>query len=193
MCSSDLLRWKCKTGRPFRGVELRVVDEGGVEVPSDDCTVGEIRVRGVTVTPGYWQDDAATRAAFDGDGFLCTGDLATRDAHGYVSIVDRKKDVIKTGGEAVYSTEVENVLYQHAAVLECAVFGVPDAVWGEAVTAAVVLRKGAAADAAELIAHCKQHIAGYKAPRAVRFLAALPKTGSGKIQKRLLRDNPSPT
>ena len=167
---------------------FRSVREDGTPVATDDREVGEIRVRGRTVTKGYWQNADATAAAFDADGFLCTGDLATIDARGYVNIVDRKKDVIKTGGEAVYSTEVENVLYRHPAILECAVFGVPDAVWGEQVTAAIVLRSGAQATAEELIAFCRGQIAHYKAPRAVRFLAALPKTGSGKIQKRALRD-----
>ncbi|MBL8753156.1 MAG: long-chain-fatty-acid--CoA ligase [Planctomycetes bacterium] len=183
------LPWKCKTGRPFHGVSLRVVDDAGRPVPNDGKAVGEIRVQGPTVTPGYWQNHEATAAAFDRDGYLCTGDLATIDAHGYVDIVDRKKDVIKTGGEAVYSVEVENVLYAHPAVLECAVFGLPDAHWGERVTAAVVLRPGTAATAAELIAFCKDRIAHYKAPKDVRFLDALPRTGSGKITKKVLRDS----
>lgn len=181
------LHWKCKTGRPFLGVELQVVDDAGRPVAADARTVGEIRVRGMTVTPGYWKNPEATAAAFDAEGFLRTGDLATIDEHGYVDIVDRKKDVIKTGGEAVYSVEVENVLYAHDAVLECAVFGMPDPLWGERVTAAVVLRPAATATAAELIAFCRARIAHYKAPKDVRFLAALPRTGSGKIQKRTLR------
>lgn len=184
----ERLRWQCKTGRPFLGVELRVVDERGQPVPADGRSVGEIRVRGATVTPGYWQDPAATAAAFDADGFLRTGDLATLDAHGYVDIVDRAKDVIKTGAETVFSIEVENVLYTHAAVLEYAVFGVPHPLWGERVTAAVVLRPGAAATEAELIAFCRDRIAHYKAPKQVRFLDALPRTGSGKITKKALRD-----
>ena len=181
------LRWKCKTGRPFLGIELKVTDEAGVEVAADATAVGEIRVRGATVTPGYWHDPEATAAAFDADGFLMTGDLATIDEYGYVDIVDRKKDVIKTGGELVYSVEVENVLYAHPAVLECAVFGVADERWGERVTAAVVLRPAAAATADELIAFCRERIAHFKAPKDVRFLDALPRTGSGKITKRALR------
>ncbi|MBK8099102.1 MAG: AMP-binding protein [Planctomycetes bacterium] len=187
---NEQLRMKCRTGRPFAGVDLRVVDDAGVPVPADDRTVGEIRVRGATVTPGYWQDPAATAAAFDRDGFLCTGDLATLDRFGYVNIVDRKKDVIKTGGEAVYSTEVENVLMTHPAVLECAVYGTPEPTWGELVSAAIVLRPGAKATAEAIIAFCRDQIAHYKAPRRIHFLATLPKTGSGKIQKRLLRDTP---
>ncbi|MEO6594559.1 MAG: AMP-binding protein [Planctomycetota bacterium] len=182
------LRWKCKTGRPFAGIELKVVDEYGVLVPADERSVGEIRVRGATVTPGYWQNPEATAAAFDIDGYLCTGDLATIDAHGYVDIVDRMKDVIKTGGESVYSVEVENVLYAHPAVLECAVFGMPDPTWGERVTAAVVLRPSENTAASELIAFCRDRMTHFKAPKDVRFLTTLPRTGSGKVQKRVLRD-----
>ncbi|MBL8725452.1 MAG: AMP-binding protein [Planctomycetes bacterium] len=184
------LLWKCKTGRAFDGVQLEVVDDAGRPVPPDGRTVGEIRVKGRTVTPGYWQNPEATAAAFDGEGFLRTGDLATIDAHGYVDIVDRKKDVIKTGGEAVYSVEVEHVLYSHPAVLECAVFGRPDPLWGERVVAAVVLRPGAAATAAELVAFVRERIAHYKAPKQVQFLPALPRTGSGKITKKALRELP---
>ena len=182
------LRWKCKTGRPFRGVELKVCDPDGVAVPDDGASVGEIRVRGATVTPGYWRDDEATSAAFDDEGYLMTGDLATRDEHGFVDIVDRKKDVIKTGAESVYSVEVENALYEHPAVLECAVFGRPDDTWGERVVAAVVLRAAERAEAAELISFCRRRIAGYKTPKEIVFLDALPRTGSGKIYKRGLRD-----
>ena len=188
--AEEQLQWKCKTGRPFHGVTLQVVDENGTPVSPDGQSVGEIRVRGATVTPGYWQNPEATAAAFDRDGFLRTGDLATIDAHGYVDIVDRKKDVIKTGGEAVYSIEVENVLYAHPAVLECAVFGMPDPTWGERVTAAIVLRPGSEATAGALIAFCRERIAHYKAPKDVRFLDGLPRTGSGKITKRVLRDGP---
>lgn len=186
--AAERLRMQCKTGRPFAGVELKVVGDDGQPVAADERTVGEIRVRGATVTPGYWQNAEATAAAFDAQGFLCTGDLATIDRHGFVDIVDRKKDVIKTGGEAVYSIEVENVLYAHPAVLECAVFGAPDPVWGERVVAAVVLRPGHATAAGELVAFVRSRIAGYKAPKEVRFLDALPRTGSGKITKRALRD-----
>ena len=182
------LHYKCKTGRPFHGVELKVVDEHGAPIANDAAEVGEIRVRGETVTPGYWHDDEATAAAFDADGFLMTGDLATIDARGFVDIVDRKKDVIKTGAETVYSVEVEHVLYEHPAVLECAVFGKPDEKWGERVVAAIVLRTDHSTSAAELIAWCRQRIAGYKTPKEVVFHAELPRTGSGKIQKRALRD-----
>lgn len=178
----------CRAGRPFAGVELRVVGDDGRAVPADDRAVGEIRVRGATVTRGYWRDAAATAAAFDAEGFLCTGDLATVDAQGSVRIVGRRNDVIRTGGESVHPTEVEDVLQRHHAVLECAVYGQPDPLWGELVAAAVALRPGAAADEAELVAHCRAHIAGYKVPRRVRFVAELPKTGSGKIRRQALRE-----
>lgn len=180
-------RYRARTGKPFVTVELRVVGDDGRDVPADDRSVGEIRVRGDSVTPGYWQDEEATAAAFE-DGWLKTGDLAVVEPEGYLQIVDRIKDVIITGGENVYSTEVENVLYEHPDVVEAAVFGVPDERWGEAVNAAVVLAPGAAPDASALIALCKERLARFKAPKRVWFLPELPKTGSGKITKEALRD-----
>jgi acyl-CoA synthetase (AMP-forming)/AMP-acid ligase II len=181
------LKYKSKTGRPAIGVDLKVVDEQGMPIAADEQQVGEIWVRGDTVTPGYWNRPEETAHAF-ADGWLRTGDLATLDAEGYVNIVDRKKDMIVTGGENVYSTEVENVLYMHPKILEAAVFGVPDERWGEAVNAAVVLKAGETATADEIIAFCKEHQAAYKAPKAITFLDELPKTGSGKIYKKGLRD-----
>jgi len=186
---TELLRLRARTGRPFGEVELEVVDENGRRVPPDDRTVGEIRVRGATVTPGYWNRPEETAAAIR-DGWLYTGDLAVIDAHGLVNIVDRKKDMILCGGENVYSTEVENALYEHPAVLEAAVFGTPDETWGERVNAAVVLREGRDASARELIDFCRARIAAYKAPRAIEFLPELPKTGTGKISKLALRTRP---
>ncbi|HEY7681773.1 MAG TPA: long-chain-fatty-acid--CoA ligase [Gemmatimonadales bacterium] len=180
------LGYRAKTGRPFLAVELRVVDDGGREVAADERQVGEVQVRGETVTPGYWNRPDATAEAFTADGWLRTGDLAVIDDEGYVTIVDRKKDVIITGGEKVYSTEVEFVLYQHAAVLEAAVYGTPDPVWGEIVTAAVVARPGMLLSEEELVTFCRPRLAAFKLPRRVRFLPELPKTGSGKILKRAL-------
>jgi len=182
----DQLRYRAKTGRPFLAVELRVVDEAGIPVPADELAVGEIQVRGETVTPGYWRRPEATADAFTPDGWLRTGDLAVIDADGFVTIVDRKKDMIISGGEKVYSTEVEHVLYQHAAVLEAAVYGTPDQVWGEVVSAAVVVRPGMTVSEEELVAFCRPRLAAFKLPRRVGFLAELPKTGSGKILKRQL-------
>ena len=181
------LKYKSKTGRPFIGVDLKVVDDNGVPIAADGQQVGEIWVQGDSITPGYWNLAEETANAFS-DGWLRTGDLATLDSEGYVNIVDRIKDMIVTGGENVYSTEVENVLYMHPKIFEAAVFGVPDEKWGEAVNAAIVLKEGETATQEEIIAFCKEYQAAYKAPKAIVFLDELPKTGSGKIYKKGLRD-----
>jgi acyl-CoA synthetase (AMP-forming)/AMP-acid ligase II len=179
--------FKAKTGRPFMGVLLKVVRDDGSEVASDEKEVGEIIVKGDIVTRGYWNRPDETQKAIR-DGWLHTGDMAVIDPEGYVNIVDRKKDMIITGGENVYSVEVENNLYTHPAVLEAAVIGVPDAKWGEAVKAFVVLKPGKNATEDEIIKHCKERIARYKAPKSVEFISELPKTGSGKIFKKGLKD-----
>ena len=186
LAPDEVLRLRARTGRPFGGIELEVVDEHGARVPADDRSVGEIRVRGATVTRGYWNRPDETARALR-EGWLYTGDLAVLDAHGLVNIVDRKKDMILTGGENVYTTEVENALYEHPSVLEAAVFGRPDPLWGESVHAAVVLRAGVTLTAEELRSFCRARIAGYKVPRAIEFLDELPKTGTGKISKHRLR------
>ena len=181
------LAFRCRTGRPMPGVALRVVDDAGQLVPCDDAAVGEIQVCGPTVTPGYFEDAAATEQAFTDDGWFRTGDLATIDADGSVRIVDRKKDVILTGGETVYSIEVENALYAHPAVWAAAVFGLPDPKWGEAVTAAVVLDGDVdAAWEAALREHCVARLTKYKCPKEYHRVEELPKGGSGKVQKRVL-------
>jgi fatty-acyl-CoA synthase len=181
------LDFKASTGREFINVSLKVVDSAGNEVVRDNRQVGEIIVKGDTVTPGYWDLPEETAKAFK-DGWLYTEDLAVVNEEEYVTIVDRKKDMILTGGENVYSTEVENVLYTHPAVLEAAVIGVPDAKWGEAVKACVVLKPGKAATQEEIMAFCKVNLAHYKAPKSVAFLNALPRTGSGKIYKKGLKE-----
>lgn len=178
---------RAMTGRPFRTVSLRVVRDDGTPVAQDAREVGEIQVRGPTVTPGYWRNEAATRAAFTDDGFLRTGDLAVQDSLGWIQIVDRRKDVIITGGEKVYTTEVEAALATHEALAECAVFGLPSERWGEEVTAAVVLKRAGAATAEDLMAHCRALLSAWKVPKRVVFLEALPRTGSGKISKQMLR------
>ena len=187
LAPEKLLQVRSRTGRAFMGVELKVVREDGTPVAKDDREVGEIIARGPIVTPGYWKKTAETQAAIRA-GWLYTGDLAVIDSNGYLNIVDRKKDMIITGGENVYSTEVEYVLYEHPAVLECAVFGVPDETWGESVTAAVVLKSNKQVLSEHLIQFVKERIAHFKAPRKIEFLDCLPKTGSGKIQKKVLRD-----
>jgi fatty-acyl-CoA synthase len=183
----EQLKIKSKTGREFITIQLKVVREDGTEVARDEREVGEIIVKGETVTPGYWRLPEETEQAIK-DGWLYTGDLAVMDEEGYVTIVDRKKDMILTGGENVYSTEVENVLYMHPAILEAAVVGAPDEKWGEMVKAIVVLKEGMEATEEEIIGFCKEKLARYKAPKSVEFYPALPKTGSGKIAKRELRE-----
>ncbi len=180
------IRLRSRTGREMMGVMLKVIREDGREVRWNDKEVGEVVVRGPTVTPGYWNLPEETKKAFK-DGWFCTGDLATVNEEGYINIVDRKKDMIITGGENVYSTEVENVIYMHPGVYEVAVIGVPDEIWGEAVRAVVVPKPGAKLTEQEIIDFCKKHLAGYKVPKKVDFVKELPKTGSGKIAKRIIR------
>jgi len=172
-------------GRPIFNSQVRLLDDDGREVPTGE--VGEICVRGPLVMKGYWNKPEETARAFV-DGWLATGDLAVVDAEGYVTIVDRAKDMILSGGENVYSTEVEHALASHPAVLECAAYGVPDERLGECVRAAVVLRPARAATQEELVEWVKARLARYKAPKAIDFLEALPRTGSGKIQKSALRE-----
>ena len=144
--------------------------------------------RGANIMRGYWNNPADTASAFR-DGWFRTGDIGYQDSDGYFYILDRLKDMIVTGGENVYSGEVEAVIYAHPAVREAAVFGIPDPKWGELVMACVVLKPGTALTADELVAHCRQSLATYKIPRRVEFLdTELPKSGSGKILKRVLRD-----
>ena len=187
LSNEDQLRFKSKTGREFIGVELKVVNDQGKEVKKDEKEVGEIIVKGDIVTKGYWKLPEETKKSIK-DGWLYTGDMAVIDEEGYVTIVDRKKDMILTGGENVYSTEVENVLYMHPAILECAVVGVPDQKWGEAVKGIVVLKSGQKATEQDIIQFCKERMTHYKAPKSIDFIEALPRTGSGKIHKKGLRD-----
>ena len=173
-------------GRTCPGVDLRVVDGSGREV--DAGQPGELVARGANIMCGYWNNPEENVDVFR-DGMFRTGDIGYQDADGYFYILDRSKDMIVTGGENVYSGEVEAVIYAHPAVREAAVFGIPDALWGELVIACVVLKPGQALSADELIAHCRLSLANYKTPRRVEFLETeLPKSGSGKILKRSLRE-----
>jgi fatty-acyl-CoA synthase len=156
------------------------------EVPADGSTMGEIMFRGNIVMSGYLKNPAATAQAFAG-GWFHTGDLAVLESDRYVKIRDRSKDVIISGGENISSLEVEDALYRHPAVMACAVVARPDPKWGETPVAYVELRVGAAVEAAELVAHCKTLLAGYKVPREIRF-EPIPKTSTGKIQKFQLRE-----
>ncbi len=172
-------------GRPVLHVSTRVVDDAMDDVAPGE--VGEVVHRSPHLMTGYWRDPEKTAAAFAG-GWFHSGDLATIDAEGYITIVDRKKDMIKTGGENVSSREVEEAIYLHPGVAETAVIGTPDPVWVEAVTAVVVPRDGHALDEAGLIAHCKARLSGFKVPKRVVVMETLPRNASGKILKRELRD-----
>ena len=174
------------TGYAIPGVELRVVDESDRDVPRDGQSMGEIVTRTDGVMEGYWQQPEATGEALHG-GWFHTGDMATWNEDGYLLIVDRKKDIIVSGGENVSSLEVEKVLLSHPAVLEVAVLPVPHLTWGEVPKALVVLKANAQADEIELIEHCRSRLAHYKCPRSVEFLECLPRTGTGKVLKRDLR------
>jgi len=172
-------------GRPTLAVEVRIVDGEGREVPRG-C-VGEIAVRGPNMMHGYWEKPEETAAVLRGDGWLLTGDGATMDDNGFLYIVDRVKDMIVTGGENVFSAEVENAVASHPDVAMCAVIGIPSEQWGEEVHAVVVVKPGCQPTEAMLIAHCKQRIAGYKCPKRIEFRDTLPLSGAGKVIKTELR------
>lgn len=172
-------------GRCYFETDLRVVNEAFEDVAPGE--VGEIVVKGPDVMQGYWRAPALTAEVMR-DGYYLTGDLATVDAQGYVFIVDRKKEMIITGGFNVYPSEVEQVIYGFPEVFEVAVVGVPDSQWGEAVRAVVVLKPGAQLEAAELIERCGRALAGFKKPRGVDFVSELPKNPNGKVVRRLVRE-----
>jgi len=173
------------TGRPTPHVEIEIRDDAGTPLGPD--REGEICLRGPKITSGYWKDPETTRASFFGDWFR-TGDVGYLDADGFLYVTDRKKDMIISGGENIASSEVERVIYQLPQVSEAAVIGVPDATWGERPIAVVVLRDGAALDFATLDAHCRAHLAGFKTPKALHVRSSLPRNPSGKVLKRVLRE-----
>jgi fatty-acyl-CoA synthase len=172
-------------GRPVLHVSSRVVDDEMNDIAPGE--VGEVVHRSPHLMVGYWNDPDKTAAAFEG-GWFHSGDLATIDEEGYITIVDRKKDMIKSGGENVSSREVEEAIYLHPAVAETAVIGTPDPLWVEAVTAIVVPRAGQTIDEEGLIAHCRKHLSGFKVPKRVVVVESLPRNASGKILKRELRE-----
>ncbi len=176
-------------GRPLPGVELRIVDAAGQPLPAGE--IGEIATRSLANMTGYYNLPTATAETIEGDGWLHTGDAGYLDADGYLFLKDRIKDMIISGGENVYPTEVENAIYGHPDVAEVAVIGVPDAKWGESVKAIVVPKPGTKPDAADIIAWARARIAAYKSPKSVEFVAALPRNASGKILRRELREHHS--
>ena len=180
----DQLRKPGSCGRPVLNVETRVVDDAMQDVRPGE--VGEIVHRSPHLMLGYFHDDERTAAAFAG-GWFHSGDLATVDEDGYITVVDRKKDMIKTGGENVASREVEEAIYRLPGVSEVAVVGVPHPRWVEAVVAVVVPKAGQSLDEEQVLSHCREHLAGFKVPKSVQFAPSLPKNPSGKLLKRELR------
>lgn len=175
-------------GLPFPGMEARIADPDRPGRELANGQPGELAVRGPLVMRGYWNRPEATAEAIDTDGWLATGDVAIRDDDGYLFIVDRKKDMILTGGYNIYPAELEQVIAQHPAVAMVAVVGIPDDEKGEVPVAHIVLLPKAEADAAAVLAHCRAHLAAYKVPRAVHFVDDLPKTSTGKIMRRELKN-----
>ena len=172
-------------GREAVGAEVRIVDDAGVELPGGET--GEILIKSESVIAGYWNNPEETANVIR-DGWFHTGDLGYLDDERYLFVVDRKKDMVVSGGVNIYSKEIESVLYRHPAVLEAAVIGLPDEEWGEVVTAVISTRPEREVTGRELIDFCRTSLAGYKKPRKVFFMDELPKNPSGKILKRVLRD-----
>jgi long-chain acyl-CoA synthetase len=183
LASGHLARLAC-AGKTLPGVDLRIVDDSGQEVMIG--TSGEVIVRGPNITPGYYRLPEVNRDTFR-EGWFHTGDVGRLDEDGFLYLLDRKKDMIVTGGENVYSSEVESALFAHSGVADAAVIGVPDEKYGEAVFAVVAAKPGATLDEAELIAHCRSRIGGFKIPRRFAFVDALPKSALGKVLKAELR------
>ncbi|MFT3855731.1 MAG: acyl-CoA synthetase [Ilumatobacteraceae bacterium] len=188
LAPEDQERKAGSAGRAALNVETRVVDENDDDVAVGE--VGEIIHRSPQAMLGYWNDPEKTAAMFR-NGWLHSGDLGVMDDEGFITVVDRKKDMIKSGGENVASREVEETIYQHPAVSEVAVFGVPDEKWIEAVAAVVVVRDGQTVGSDELTAFCRERLAGFKVPKRITFTDALPKNASGKVLKRELREQPA--
>ena len=178
---------RSRAGVPTLGAEVVLLDDNGQRVPQDGVTVGEVCGRANVVFKGYWEQPEETSKAIR-DGYFHTGDLAVWDATGSIHIVDRKKDVIISGGENISSPDIEDALYKHPAVMECAVIGVPHEKWGETPKALVVLRDGEAATEGDLMAFCRDNLAHFKCPTSIEFRADLPRTATGKLQKFKLRE-----
>ena len=184
MKHQDALRKEGAVGLPLFNVEVRVVDDRMNDVPAG--AIGEAVYRGPSMFKGYYKNPEANRDAFEG-GWFHSGDLVRRDEEGFIYVVDRKKDMIISGGENIYSAEVEAVLHTHPGVQEAAVIGVPDPKWGETVKAVVVLKPGHEATPEEIIDFCGENLARFKRPKIVEFIRALPRSAAGKVLKNELR------
>ncbi|QDZ21473.1 polyketide synthase [Chloropicon primus] len=184
----SLLDLICTSGRPFSLMDVKVVTDAGTEAKPDSGEVGEVLCRGPTVFDGYANNPEANKEAFR-DGWFRTGDLATVNGSGYITVIDRCKDMILCGGENVYCVEVEAALMEHPSVMQAAVFGVPNSVMGEMVTAAVRIQPGSSASERDLVRHCQKALSSYKVPSRILIVSEMPTTGSGKILKTELRKN----
>jgi acyl-CoA synthetase (AMP-forming)/AMP-acid ligase II len=171
-------------GHEVYGAEVRVVGADGADVPLGEH--GELLIRGANVMNGYWNDPVATEAVLSADGWYHSGDMARQDPDGFLSLVGRERDLVISGGFNVYPAEVESILHRHPSIKEAAVFGTPHELWGEAVTAAVVLRSGATCTEQELVTHCRRHLADYKKPQFIIVVPELPRGATGKIAKKEL-------
>lgn len=172
-------------GKPVQFVEMKVIGDNGEELGTND--IGEFVAKGPNIMKGYWNLEEETKKVFQEEWYH-TGDMGYRDEDGFYYVVDRAKDMIISGGENVYSVEVEQALYTHPAVLECAVFGSPDEKWGEIVRGAVVLKQDVEATEEDILDHIRKQLANYKVPKSIEFLQELPKSGAGKILKRVIRE-----
>jgi fatty-acyl-CoA synthase len=184
---ADEYQRRARAGVEAIGTDIQVLDDDGNPVPKDNKTIGEVCARSNVVLKGYWLQPEETDRAIYG-GYFHTGDLAVWDEFANINIVDRKKDVIISGGENISSPEIEDALYKHPAVLECAVIGVPSEKWGETPKALIVLRAGVTAEEEEIIAFSRQHLAHFKCPTSVEFVESLPRTATGKLQKFVIRE-----
>jgi len=181
-----LKRLASSIGCPLPDVEVKIVDENGKELPPFE--VGDIVARGPRIMTGYWHDEQKTAQIFTPDGWLITGDRGYMDEEGYIFLAGRADDMIIRGGENISPEEVENVLYSHPKVAEAAVIGIPDPEWGQQPMAIVVLKEGEVVTAEEIIEYCHSRPAGFKRPRSVSFVDSLPRTPTGKVLKRILRE-----
>jgi len=184
--AKKLKRLQSSIGRPMEDVEIKIVDEGGNEVPTGE--VGEILARGPRVMSGYWKDAEKTAKALTEDGWLRTGDKGYLDEEGYIYLAGRGDDMIIRAGENISPEEVEDILYAHPKIDEVAVIGVPDPDWGQEPKAVVVLKKGETATPEEIMEFCRQRLSSFKRPRYVAFVDELPRTSTGKLLKRVLRE-----
>lgn len=180
----DALRKLGSAGKPLAPVQIRIVKD---DVDMEPGMPGEIWLRGPTMTPGYLDRPDATKAAYH-DGWFATGDIGTLDEDGYLYVLDRRSDLIISGGENIYPAEIESVLLQHPAVIEAGVIGIPDDVWGQIPVASVVVRDGTSLTAKELIVYAAKHLATYKVPRSIQFRKQLPRNGAGKLLRRILKE-----